>query len=412
MRYDKRSAPKKSTDKHSKSRHKKNTAKPDFKTSLFQKISFGLLGLSTAFMIWSAIHLAMIGIFPIGYIIVLLVLMLSLVAIQVFLILKKSSKIVLKLLSIAMSYVIVFTSMYCINISGNIDNFIEGLSSSGEHLENENAVKNITNTPFTVYLSGLDTRDLSSIYSKGLSDVNMVFTVNPKTKQILIVNVPRDYYVGLWGDNNKRDKLTHAGTYGVDCSMETLGAVFDVEFNYYAKVNFKSVIDIVDALGGITVESDFNFTSAHSTNGRAYTFVKGTNYLSGEAALAFARERHSFSEGDRQRGINQQKIISAIIDKAVSPAMLDSDNLGNFLTAVTDNVVTNFSSDEISDVIKMQLGDMASWDIATYSVDGTTTSRTTYTYPSQSLSVMIPNDETVDIAIEKMQAVMRGKKVS
>ena len=213
-----------------------------------------------------------------------------------------------------------------------------------------------------------------------------------------MVNVPRDFYVGLWGDQNKLDKLTHAGSYGVDCSMETLEGLFDIKFNYYAKINFKSVVDIVDALGGVTVNSEVAFSSTHSLSKKKYSFVVGPNELNGDAALAFARERKSLASGDRQRGKNQQLVIKAMVDKVISPALLNPSKFKEILSSVTKNTKTNFSNKEINQLFKQQLKNMKAWETETISVDGSGASRRTYSYPGQNLYVMIPDEETVTAA--------------
>ena len=205
----------------------------------------------------------------------------------------------------------------------------------------------VTKEPFFIYLSGSDTRKVENIPEKGLSDVNMVIAVDPVKHKMLMVNTPRDYYVALDGDSNKMDKLTHAGNYGIRCSMNTLEALYDIKFKYYVKVNFKSLVDIVDALGGITVNSEKAFSSRHSLSKKTYSFTKGANNLTGDAALAFARERKAFAEGDRQRGKNQQLVISAIVDKAISPSILNPSKFREILQSVTKNTKTNISKKEI-----------------------------------------------------------------
>lgn len=264
----------------------------------------------------------------------------------------------------------------------------------------------VTKKPFIVYLSGLDTRNSGEIAEKGLSDVNMIIVVNPQKAKVLMVSIPRDYYVPLWGEKNKMDKLTHAGKYGIECSMETLETLFGIEFNYYAKVNFKSVYDIVNAVGGITVYSEYNFSSRHSYTEKVYRFVKGPNELNGDSALAFARERDSFITGDRQRGIHQQMVIKAIVEKAISPAMLKPSKIKSILNAVTSNTKTNFTYDEISSLVNYQLDKTPTWDFKTISVDGVGESNYTYTYPRQRLYVMRPDMETVDAAIREIKIAL------
>ena len=171
-------------------------------------------------------------------------------------------------------------------------------------------------------------------------------SVNPTTKEILLTNIPRDYYVKLH-TFGEYDKLTHAGIYGVDESIHTLEDLFDTKINYYVKVNFTSLVDIVDALGGVTVNSKYSFVSQDG-----YSYKKGENVLDGKKALSFARERKSFKEGDRVRGENQQLVLTALINKAMSPKIIT--NYVDILKALKGKFVTNISDDEITKLIKMQ----------------------------------------------------------
>lgn len=263
---------------------------------------------------------------------------------------------------------------------------------------------NITEDSFVVYVSGIDT--YGGVTTKSRSDVNILMAVNTSTKQILLVNTPRDYYVPLPISNGVKDKLTHAGNYGVDVSIGTLEMLYGIDVNYHLRMNFTGFITIIDALGGIDVESDFDFTA--SANKNRPHFVKGMNYgLSGEQALAFARERYSFGTGDRQRGKNQMKVIKAIISEMASSDMLY--NYSDVMEAIAGSFQTNFTSDEIYNLVKMQINDMASWDIETYSVDGKGDNLTSYSMPNYAAYVMIPDQSTVDTAKEKINAVLNGK---
>ncbi len=403
--------------KHSKSRVRKPRKIKQESIDIKSKSNPALLiatrivgALQLLIMLVGTVFVSFLHLLPIKFLIILALLVLFITALHIVLIETKTRKAVLKIISIVLSVVVSVVAIYGSVILGTFHDSINDLPVDPDAVLAEK--KDVTNEPFLVYLSGLDTRGSAEIQDKGLSDVNMVVAINPSTKQVLMVNIPRDYYVGLEGNPNKLDKLTHAGNYGVNCSMKTLEALFDIELNYYVKVNFKSVVDIVDALGGITVHSDFNFKSGHSYTDTYYTFKKGENKLTGDSALAFARERESFSNGDRQRGIHQQVVISAIFDKVISPSMLNPSKINNVLKAITSNMKTNISSSEISSLVQMQLSDMASWDIQTYSVDGTGASRATYSAGSQLLSVMIPKQETVDEAKLKIQAVLDPESVT
>ena len=264
----------------------------------------------------------------------------------------------------------------------------------------------ITTEPFVVYLSGVDNR--GELTEDARSDVNILAVVNPLTKRVALINTPRDYYVDLAGTDSK-DKLTHAGLYGVQTSMDTLGNLYGIQVDHYVRINFAGFIDIVDALGGVDVYSDQAFTSVGSPGYYDPTdFVEGWNHLDGAAALAFARERHAFATGDIQRGINQMKVIDAMLDKIKSPALLTS--YSKLLAAVSDNFVTSLSSNQITALVRMQLSDFASWDIENYSVTGSSSSSThCYSAQGQKLYVMKPDEDSVAQAQALIQSVLSGE---
>ena len=266
--------------------------------------------------------------------------------------------------------------------------------------------KKITKEPFVVYLSGVDTR--GELTEKARSDVNILAAVNPETKQVVLINTPRDYYVDLAGTNSK-DKLTHAGLYGVQTSMDTLGNLYGVDVQHYIRINFAGFINIVDALGGVDVYSDQAFTSVGSPGYYdPTTFAEGWNHLDGKAALAFARERHAFKTGDVQRGINQMKVIDAMLNKIKSPALLMG--FTKILDAVSDSFVTSLSQNQISALVRMQLSDFAEWNIERYTVTGSSGSSTKcYSAKGQKLYVMKPDENSVAKAKEMIAAVLGGE---
>ncbi len=263
---------------------------------------------------------------------------------------------------------------------------------------------NVTNQPFTIYISGIDS--YGSIATVSRSDVNMVATINPQTKQILLISVPRDYYVQLRGTTGYKDKLTHAGLYGVETSVGTLEDLLDTDINYYIRVNFSSLEKIVDALGGIDVYSKYSFTSSQATGG-TYYFAEGYNHMNGKQALAFSRERKKLPGGDRARGINQQAVIDGIIRKATSPAIITG--YSKILKSLEDSFQTNMADSDMQKLIKMQLNDMATWNITSYSLDGTDSYAYTYSYSSQELYVMQPIEETVLEAQSLIDKVIAGE---
>ena len=264
----------------------------------------------------------------------------------------------------------------------------------------------ITKEPFVIYLSGVDTR--GELTENARSDVNILAAVNPVTKRVALVNTPRDYYVDLAGTDSK-DKLTHTGLYGVETSMATLGNLYGVNVDHYIRINFAGFISIIDALGGVDVYSDQAFTSVGSPGYYdPTTFVEGWNHLDGKSALAFARERHAFASGDIQRGINQMKVIDAMLNKIKSPALLMG--FSKIMDAASDCFVTSFSKDQISALVRMQLSDFAEWDIESYTVTGTSSSSTKcYSAKGQKLYVMKPDDSSVSKAREMIASVLGGE---
>lgn len=260
----------------------------------------------------------------------------------------------------------------------------------------------ITEDVFSVYISGIDVYGPISTNSR--SDVNIIATVNPKTHQILLTTTPRDYYVPIPGvSGGQRDKLTHAGIYGVDASMATLESIYETDIQFYARVNFTSVIEIVDQLGGVDVYSEYAFTTLHGN----LNVQKGMNHFNGEEALAFSRERYSLPGGDNQRGKNQQAVIVAMIKKMVSPQILMSAS--GIIDSVSGNVQTNMTEDQIQSLIKMQLNEGGAWNIYSVAATGTGESNYTYSMPGTPLYVMNPNQDSVNQIIELMNRVENGE---
>lgn len=270
----------------------------------------------------------------------------------------------------------------------------------------------ITKEPFVVYCSGIDAR-VDDISAKSRSDVNILAVVNPTTKQILLVNTPRDYYLPL-ARNGDLDKLTHAGLYGIDESMKVLANLYGVQADYYVRVNFAGLVKIVDALGGVDIESDANFTcvpmETPDGNGdytyQKYSFTKGINHVNGSQALAFARERKAFADGDNRRGQHQMTVIKAIVNKACSSAVLTKYQ--ELLKAASDAFITNMPYADISSLVQMQLGDMADWNITTYAVSGEGSTEYCYALGDKAW-VMIKDSSKVNTAKNMIQQVINGE---
>lgn len=252
---------------------------------------------------------------------------------------------------------------------------------------------------FTVYISGIDCS--GSISRRSRSDVNILATVNLETGQILLLSTPRDYYVPLSISNGIPDKLTHAGIYGIDVSVDTLEMLYDIEIDYYFRVNFDGFREIIDALGGITVESEFAFSVGK------YSYKKGENFLSGEQALAFARTRKSFSGGDRQRGENQMAVIEAVIDKMDDPVIVT--NYKGILDGLKGAFETSVPYKKITYVIQNFMKGNTKWEVTSYSVNGKGAHEKPYSL-SMTAYVMKPDYATVETAKELMKMVREGQK--
>jgi LCP family protein required for cell wall assembly len=223
-----------------------------------------------------------------------------------------------------------------------------------------------------------------------------------------MVHIPRDYYVPIHGIGIN-DKLTHTGTIGgVNLTMQTIEDLLEIDIPYYVRVNFNSVTNLVDAIGGITVNSDVDYSFTCWTN-PSCVIKPGLNELDGKCALAFARERHAFAEGDRQRGKNQMAVIEGMLDKALSPQILK--NYTTIWNEVSDCVVTSMEYDEIAEFVKTQLSSGASWDVVKYSVTGSDLMTTAYSTGSANVYVMVPDESTVNQAKEYFRQIYAGEKV-
>ena len=226
---------------------------------------------------------------------------------------------------------------------------------------------------------------------------------NTATKQVVLISTPRDYYVPLSISNGAKDKLTHAGIYGINVCMDTMAMLYNVNVDYYFRVNFGGFEDIIDALGGVTVDSEVAFSTDN------YSFQQGPNNVNGKQALEFVRERHAFASGDRQRGKNQLAIIKAVINKAMSPELLVSYN--SLMSALEGSFETSVPYDTISTLVREQLDKGGDWNVVSYSVDGTGDSQVPYSM-SQKAYVMVPTQSTVDTAKSLIAQVYNGETVT
>ena len=274
-----------------------------------------------------------------------------------------------------------------------------------KELDNTAAQVEVKKDTFSVFISGIDV--FGPIETNSRSDVNIVATINPTTHQILLTTTPRDYYVEIPGiSGGQKDKLTHAGIYGVDASMRTLSQLYDTEIPFYARVNFTSLIEIVDQLGGVDVESEFAFTTSEDS-GLVMDVAQGTNHFNGQQALAFSRERQNIEGGDNQRGKNQQAVITGLIKKMISPAMLVNAN--GIINSVSGNVETNMSQDQIQDLIKDQLAQGKAWNIYSVAAAGTGDEQVCFSYGGGALYVMQPDQASVDTIRSLIDRVENGE---
>ena len=286
-----------------------------------------------------------------------------------------------------------------------IDDSIEGFSDQvkilyqyGIKTEIKQEKQADVSEPFNVFISGIDVA--GPITTNSRSDVNIIMTVNPQTRKILLTTTPRDYYVTIPNvSGEQRDKLTHAGIYGVDASMNTLESLYGIDISYYARVNFTSLETIVDALGGVDVNSEVEFTAG------GYSYTKGINHMNGAQALRFSRERHSFEDGDNQRGKDQEAVLTAIINKATSPAILKNAN--EILADVSECVETNMTQGEMTKFISMQLNDGGSWSIDSQAATGNGDNQACYSSGTQLLYVMWPDETAVVNMSERIKEVMK-----
>lgn len=250
-----------------------------------------------------------------------------------------------------------------------------------------------TTKPFVAYVSGMDA--YGDIDDVSRSDVNMLLVVNPVERKLLLVNTPRDYYVQLHGTTGRRDKLTHAGVYGVDMSRQTLADLYEVDIPFHLRLNFTSLVKVVDTIGPVRVYSAHDFKS----------FQKGYNTLSSAKALEFARERYSFQSGDRERGRNQQRVIEAIVAKLSEPQNIVRYNA--ILAKLQGSLQTNMSSEAITKLANMQLDDMKRWSVKSISVDGRGAMQQTYSMGDMPLYVMMPDEKTVQTARSQIRAYLQ-----
>ena len=270
--------------------------------------------------------------------------------------------------------------------------------------KNSNSAKQVDSKVFNIYISGIDT--YGSISTVSRSDVNIIMTVNMNTHKILLTTTPRDAYVKIPGGGaDQYDKLTHAGIYGVETSEQTLENLYGIKIDYYARINFTSFLKLIDQLGGVTVHNDQAFTSLHGK----FDFPVGDIQMNSEQALGFVRERYSLNGGDNDRGKNQEKVISAIVNKLAS--LNSVSNFTSIVNNLQDSVQTNMSLDTINALANTQLDSGSKFTVTSQAVTGTgsTGQLTSYAMPNSSLYMMKLDDSSVESASQAIKNLMEEK---
>lgn len=372
---------------------KENAGKKKFDIYKFSKI---LAIVYVVFFVAFEVVLAVMNILPIVLFILVTLLLLGLGAILFMQLYSPKVKKWARIFSIVMSIFLIIVYGFVVLYGCGTLSFLSRVTTG-----NKNSV-NVTKEPFSVLVTGIDT--WGDIDDVGRSDVDMVITVNPTTGRLLMTSIPRDYWIRVEEADFMGDKITHTGIYGVDCTISAVEDLLNTKINYYVKVNFSTVCDFVDAIGGVDVYSSQAFESTIAN----YSYDKGKNHLSGTSALYFARERHSFENGDNQRAANQQKVVKAIINKATnSKTVLLSYN--KVLNAMKDSMIMNMSSREVRSLIRMQLTKNIKWEMESNVLEGYgMTTAGTYSLGNHECYVTAQSTNSVALAQAKIQAIIDG----
>lgn len=290
------------------------------------------------------------------------------------------------------------------SVDSNYDSNLKTIYTYKIKKKNNNSAKQVDSKVFNIYISGIDT--YGSISTVSRSDVNIIMTVNMNTHKILLTTTPRDAYVKIPGGGaNQYDKLTHAGIYGVETSEQTLENLYGIKIDYYARINFTSFLKLIDQLGGVTVHNDQAFTSLHGK----FDFPVGDIQMNSEQALGFVRERYSLDDGDNDRGKNQEKVISAIVNKLAS--LKSVSNFTSIVNNLQDSVQTNMSLNTINALANTQLDSGSKFTVTSQAVTGTgsTGQLTSYAMPNSSLYMMKLDDSSVESASQAIKNLMEEK---
>ena len=401
----------------SKNVHKKSTKKPEIivnstksnnsksSNTILRIISAFFLGFLIISIIIFTVSLKKLNLLAPWHIVLLFIAeILLLLLISYKLIISPKTTLVTRIILIIISALIGSLSLFGNHYAASTIKYLENITTEPSETPTSQETE-FNDSPFIVYISGSDSR--TTLNNNDRSDVNIVAVVNPRTSKILLVNIPRDYYVRLHGTTGNLDKLTHAGTYGIEMSKKTIEDLLGIEIDATVKVGFDAVETIVDTLGGIEIESDQAFTP--HTDKSCY-ITTGTQQVNGACALAFSRERMAYETGDRHRGQNQQQVITKIIKKLSEPAYLLK--LPEVFKSAEGLFQTSFSYQEITNLIKYQIAKRPSWEVESVSLDGSGAHMPTYSMGAQNLYVMVPDESTIEAAKIKIAEYLKdGEKV-
>lgn len=369
--------------------------------ALYKKMAWCLPGIIALLVSgYATTELIISGLIPGRYVTIFVVIVVLYLSLVLFLLYKefksKKLRITYRAIAIFMAILIIMVSIAGLYI------LKRGLSTLDKLSDGVETVQVDTQSSFNLFISGIDT--YGDISTQSRSDVNIVASVNPETRHVLLTTVPRDSYVKIaLGGNDQYDKLTHAGNYGVESSMQTVANLLDTDIDVYIRINFSSFVKIIDALGGITV---YNPT-AFSSNGESFAF--GNIELDGDSALIYSRERKSLSGGDVDRGKNQQRVIDGVIQKISQIRSVDGFNA--LLNTVGDSVQSNVDSGALRSLINQQLSDTTDWTTDSYSLEGKgqTGGLTSYAMPNSELYMYVLDDDSVAKASKQIDEVLAEK---
>lgn len=369
--------------------------------TIIARVLAGLAAISTGIFLFFLLSLAVL---PAKFAIPVTAVFVLLAGLTIFFAIRnksRKSRIASIVISIILLIVTIPLSIKLAETKGFLDS---NFSSFGD---GDQSTQTVDDEPFLVYLQGIDTRT-DSLPEKSLADVNLVAGIDPAQHKILLVAIPRDSYVHIHDTpaNALNDKLTHAGSIGgLELSKATIEDLLDVELPHYVRVNFNFVKGLVDAIGGINLYSDQS-TAFTCWTDKNCTFQPGDNFVYGDCALAFARERKAYDTGDRHRGENQEQVISSILSKVASSSTLLS-SYSDILGALNGTFETNFTVADVTTLIRDQLDNLKGWSTESYNINGTGAKSATYSYPNQQLYVMNLDESTVTTAKEKLQAFLQ-----